>query len=459
MVLPKNKSRRSKVEVRFWSTGSRKIKNSEDNSSESEPCSDVSFGWVKVKSRPADTEDKTVTENMASESDSDSSDNSTSSNEPSEHNAEDGGNNEIVIKEENKSGSEASDVDNTSSEEETHKLDYKRTDAKINNTEVPEDASSDSDGPESNKEQQELLKVPGNYVPLPVRSGGLLLEHLTEDDEVWMMQCPVFVNPQDLKGKKIMFGETSEFAIKTKDGKEQLYETSSYTDINKSLSCLLPTGKSGQLVAKVVEPVGLIVIKQKICVVDLEDDDDNDDDDPVPTKRNFNNIPTDLKIRHPLFGSGFQEELDARSIIIEDNVKKKKKKHKSKDKSDTNHKRKRKMINDEVASSSANKRHKIEEEEELAAEEEYKAHEDCDVDNSIKHKKKKKKKSKNRDSENEEEIISKKKKKKKSKNKDIENLNIEDVIVKEEYDQEEDESQEILPKKKKKHKKKSKASE
>ena len=56
--------------------------------------------------------------------------------------------------------------------------------------------------------------------------------------------------------------------------------------------------KSVMVFTEVVRPCGLIVLKEKLCLPDL-----TISKHPVSEDRNYS-IPEDLKVRHPLFGSG-----------------------------------------------------------------------------------------------------------------------------------------------------------
>ncbi|XP_021922112.1 uncharacterized protein LOC110830970 isoform X2 [Zootermopsis nevadensis] len=70
--------------------------------------------------------------------------------------------------------------------------------------------------------------------------GTLKFGDLTEEEDIWMVQCPISLNPQCLEDKELVFGGTSEFTLQNSAHK---YETTSYVDRIKPVLCLLPNKK------------------------------------------------------------------------------------------------------------------------------------------------------------------------------------------------------------------------
>ncbi|XP_021922113.1 uncharacterized protein LOC110830970 isoform X3 [Zootermopsis nevadensis] len=136
--------------------------------------------------------------------------------------------------------------------------------------------------------------------------GTLKFGDLTEEEDIWMVQCPISLNPQCLEDKELVFGGTSEFTLQNSAHK---YETTSYVDRIKPVLCLLPN-KKGVYKAKVLQPEGLMVITEQVEVPELKI--------ALPKQSNFQ-IPKGLKVRHPLFGRDYEKELEVRKKVTSQN--------------------------------------------------------------------------------------------------------------------------------------------
>ncbi|XP_069693374.1 uncharacterized protein [Periplaneta americana] len=150
------------------------------------------------------------------------------------------------------------------------------------------------------------------------------LNNLTEDEELWMVQCPVSLNPKTLKNK-VFFVESSEFIFKVED---QKYSVT--TNIHKipPITCVTPSEEADCFRANILKPVGLMVIKEDLEVPEIA----------FTSTTKQRKRPNSSRVRHPLFGGDYEDELDIRrrltsysyavdrEIVIPSKKKKKKKK-------------------------------------------------------------------------------------------------------------------------------------
>ncbi|XP_023710902.1 uncharacterized protein LOC111866307 isoform X2 [Cryptotermes secundus] len=163
---------------------------------------------------------------------------------------------------------------------------------------VPRREGSGSDSTDDFIETSSLLS--NEEYSLVTIGGASELENLTEEEEIWMIQCPISINPQDLQNEELVFGGKSDFTLQLGDGEK--YETACYVDRKKPVPCLLPGRKKGSFKAKVLQPEGLIVIMEKVEIPELKI--------TLPKQSNFQ-IPNGLTVRHPLFGQDYKEDLTA----------------------------------------------------------------------------------------------------------------------------------------------------
>ncbi|XP_076759433.1 uncharacterized protein LOC143428447 [Xylocopa sonorina] len=115
------------------------------------------------------------------------------------------------------------------------------------------------------------------------------LDDLSDNEDVWIMDIPLTIDPKELEGQTLVFGEKSKF--KVKDGR---YCALNH-EVKCNISCVLNTGKVKSKYKTVnIKPKGTITVRRKLSNI-LKTTPMQIEDCSVP-------FPKNLRIRHPLFG-------------------------------------------------------------------------------------------------------------------------------------------------------------
>ncbi|OXU28225.1 hypothetical protein TSAR_009636 [Trichomalopsis sarcophagae] len=115
------------------------------------------------------------------------------------------------------------------------------------------------------------------------------MEDLDEDDEVWVVDVPGTIDPLQLKGQTLQFGDKSKIKI----GEDK------YSAINRScksnLTCVLNKDKTSHVYKTVnIKPAGSISIRRKLS---------NTSKKKIEYQRMGGvPYPKNIKVRHPFFG-------------------------------------------------------------------------------------------------------------------------------------------------------------
>ncbi|XP_031787941.1 uncharacterized protein LOC103316599 [Nasonia vitripennis] len=115
------------------------------------------------------------------------------------------------------------------------------------------------------------------------------IEDLDEDDEVWVVDVPGTIDPLQLKGQTLQFGDKSKIKI----GEDK------YSAINRScksnLTCVLNKDKTSHVYKTVnIKPAGSISIRRKLT---------NTSKKKIEYQKTGGvPYPKNIKVRHPFFG-------------------------------------------------------------------------------------------------------------------------------------------------------------
>ncbi|CAL7937669.1 unnamed protein product [Xylocopa violacea] len=119
------------------------------------------------------------------------------------------------------------------------------------------------------------------------------LDDLSDNEDVWIMDIPLTIDPKELEGQTLMFGEKSKF--KVKDGR---YCALNH-EVKCNISCVLNTGKVKSKYKTVnIKPKGTITVRRKLSNI-LKTTPMQIESCSVP-------FPKNLRIRHPLFGVSYE---------------------------------------------------------------------------------------------------------------------------------------------------------
>ncbi|XP_063226650.1 uncharacterized protein PF3D7_1225600-like [Bacillus rossius redtenbacheri] len=170
---------------------------------------------------------------------------------------------------------------------------------------------------------EEVSGVDGKMFAADGCKPALCLEDLTEDEEVYLVQCPNSVQPETLRNQLLVSPAASRISV---DG--QVLEVSSHSHCSQALTFVLPSREDHNCRLVLVKPAGQIVIREHIDVPQPSAS--------VAKKRNVM-LPVGLKMRHPLLGADYEKELESYNESLQrqgNNSKLKKKKKKRRRESD-----------------------------------------------------------------------------------------------------------------------------
>ncbi|XP_017762051.1 PREDICTED: uncharacterized protein LOC108552153 [Eufriesea mexicana] len=119
------------------------------------------------------------------------------------------------------------------------------------------------------------------------------LDDLSDNEDIWIMDIPGTVDPKELKGQTLMFGEKSKFKIK-----EERYCTVNH-EVKCNVTCVLHTGKVKSRYKTVnMKPAGTITVRRKLSSISKTK--------PMQIENCSVPFPKNLRIRHPLFGVSYE---------------------------------------------------------------------------------------------------------------------------------------------------------
>nr|CAD7400696.1 unnamed protein product [Timema cristinae] len=156
---------------------------------------------------------------------------------------------------------------------------------------------------EEQQQQKDLISQDGEVSELNAeqfevdyKAPMLWCEELTDDNDVWLVQCPNTIEPECLVNQQFSLSGVTELPINP----GQQLQVSSFHRHSEPLTCVLPSNKNLSFTTVVVEPAGLLLVKEQVQIPPTIIP--SGQKGPVP-------FPKQLKIRHPLFGSEYINEL------------------------------------------------------------------------------------------------------------------------------------------------------
>ncbi|XP_011882353.1 PREDICTED: uncharacterized protein LOC105570039 [Vollenhovia emeryi] len=121
------------------------------------------------------------------------------------------------------------------------------------------------------------------------KSATFSLEDVSDSEEFWIMDVPRSIEPQELHGRTIDFGEKSKFRIKS-----ERYCIVAH-NASHSVTCVLNSTKDALKYKTVnIKPAGFLSVRRKLTGAP--------EVKPVSTDNAGVQFPDNLKTRHPLFG-------------------------------------------------------------------------------------------------------------------------------------------------------------
>ncbi|XP_078052935.1 uncharacterized protein LOC144478679 [Augochlora pura] len=119
------------------------------------------------------------------------------------------------------------------------------------------------------------------------------LDNLSDSEDIWIMEIPGTIDPKELKGQTLMFGEKSKLKIK----EEKYYAVNHNSRSN--ITCVFNTGKvKSQYKTVNVKPMGTISIRRKLSGISKTK--------PMQIENTSVPFPENLKVRHPIFGVSYE---------------------------------------------------------------------------------------------------------------------------------------------------------
>ncbi|XP_071867172.1 uncharacterized protein [Bombus fervidus] len=125
----------------------------------------------------------------------------------------------------------------------------------------------------------------------------LSLDDLSDSEDIWIMDIPGTIDPNELKGQMLIFGEKSKFKIK-----EEKYCAVSHK-VKCNVTCVLHTGKVKSRYKTVnMKPAGTITFRRKLSSI-LKTK-------PMQMEKCSVPFPKNLRTRHPLFGVNYKGNVE-----------------------------------------------------------------------------------------------------------------------------------------------------
>lgn len=119
------------------------------------------------------------------------------------------------------------------------------------------------------------------------------LDDLSDNEDIWIMDIPRTIDPKELKGQTLLFGEKSKFKVK-----EERYCAVNH-EIKCSVTCVLNTGKVKSKYKTVnIKPTGTITVRRKLSSISKTK--------PMQIENCGVPFPKNLRTRHPLFGVSYE---------------------------------------------------------------------------------------------------------------------------------------------------------
>ncbi|XP_017795120.1 PREDICTED: uncharacterized protein LOC108576611 isoform X1 [Habropoda laboriosa] len=160
---------------------------------------------------------------------------------------------------------------------------------------------------ETSKTNQRMLKKiapvrrPHNITDLVEEEGlikettnsTLCLSDLSDSEDIWIMDIPRTIDPRELKGQTLIFGEKSKFKV----NKERYYAVNH--EVKCNITCVLKTDKAKSQYKTVnIKPAGSFTVRRKLSSVSKMK--------PMKIENYSVPFPKNLRSRHPLFGVSYE---------------------------------------------------------------------------------------------------------------------------------------------------------
>ncbi|XP_050594829.1 uncharacterized protein LOC126924418 isoform X2 [Bombus affinis] len=116
----------------------------------------------------------------------------------------------------------------------------------------------------------------------------LSLDDLSDSEDIWIMDIPGTIDPNELKGQMLIFGEKSKFKIK-----EEKY-CAVHHEVKCNITCVLHTVN--------MKPAGTITIRRKLSSISKTK--------PMQIENCSVPFPKNLRTRHPLFGVNYKGNVE-----------------------------------------------------------------------------------------------------------------------------------------------------
>ncbi|KOC60679.1 CCR4-NOT transcription complex subunit 4 [Habropoda laboriosa] len=159
----------------------------------------------------------------------------------------------------------------------------------------------ESPQPKTNRSIKINTKVqsasPHNGSPKPRKkttNSTLCLSDLSDSEDIWIMDIPRTIDPRELKGQTLIFGEKSKFKV----NKERYYAVNH--EVKCNITCVLKTDKAKSQYKTVnIKPAGSFTVRRKLSSVSKMK--------PMKIENYSVPFPKNLRSRHPLFGVSYEE--------------------------------------------------------------------------------------------------------------------------------------------------------
>ncbi|XP_017886399.1 uncharacterized protein LOC108628762 [Ceratina calcarata] len=135
--------------------------------------------------------------------------------------------------------------------------------------------------------------VEGENLIIESTDSTFTLEDLSDNEDVWIMDIPRTIDPIELKGQTLTFGEKSKFKVK-----DEKYCAVNH-EVKSNVTCIFNTNSvKSRYKAVNVKPVGTIGVRKKLSSVSKTKS--------MQIENYSVPFPKNLRTRHPLFGVSYE---------------------------------------------------------------------------------------------------------------------------------------------------------
>lgn len=138
--------------------------------------------------------------------------------------------------------------------------------------------------------------VEGETIVPESTESAFTLDDISDSEDIWIMNIPRTINPQDLNGQTLILGDKSKIKVR-----EERYCAVNHS-VKGNVTCVFNTEKLKSKYKTVnIKPAGAIMVRRKLSGITKIK--------PIDIEQSGVPFPKNLKPRHPLFGIPYEGQV------------------------------------------------------------------------------------------------------------------------------------------------------